>query len=159
MPTKKELLSTPVKHIDITQHNVVALVDAMASMAYSSRDTARAAAIYEMMLRDTRVRGDSVPGRVADLGGLAEGVCRPGAQQHGGRDCVDRREHCGPGLLRGAGIPPLHCGRRVQVRQRRRGTARADDRPHLRHLHRRGGTAHLRRDDAEGDRLAGAAAI
>jgi deoxyhypusine synthase len=53
MPTKKELLTTPVKHIDITQHNVVALVDAMASMAYSSRDTARAAAIYERMLRDT----------------------------------------------------------------------------------------------------------
>ena len=53
MATKKELLTTAVKHIDITQHNVVALVDAMASMAYSSRDTARAAAIYEMMLRDT----------------------------------------------------------------------------------------------------------
>ena len=53
MATKKELLTTPVKHIDLTQHNVVALVDAMASMAYSSRDTARAAAIYEMMLRDT----------------------------------------------------------------------------------------------------------
>ena len=53
MPTKKELLRTPVQHIDITQHNVVALVDAMASMAYSSRDTARAAAIYERMLRDT----------------------------------------------------------------------------------------------------------
>jgi deoxyhypusine synthase len=53
MTTKKELLTTPVKHIDITQHNVVALVDAMASMAYTSRDTARAASIYEMMLRDT----------------------------------------------------------------------------------------------------------
>ena len=53
MPTKKELLSTPVQHLDITQHNVVALVDAMASMAYSSRDTARAASIYDMMLRDT----------------------------------------------------------------------------------------------------------
>ena len=53
MTTKKELLTTAVKHIDITQHNVVALVDAMASMAYTSRDTARAAAIYERMLRDT----------------------------------------------------------------------------------------------------------
>jgi deoxyhypusine synthase len=31
---------------------VVPLVDAMASMAYTSRDTARAASIYEMMLRD-----------------------------------------------------------------------------------------------------------
>ena len=53
MPTKKELLTTPIQHIDLATHNVVPLVDAMASMAYSSRDTARAAAIYEMMLRDT----------------------------------------------------------------------------------------------------------
>jgi len=52
MPTKKELLATPIRHIDITAHNVVPLVDAMASMAYTSRDTARAASIYEMMLRD-----------------------------------------------------------------------------------------------------------
>ncbi len=35
------------------QHNIVPLVDAMAHMAYSSRDTWRAASIYEMMLRDT----------------------------------------------------------------------------------------------------------
>ncbi|HEV2709094.1 MAG TPA: deoxyhypusine synthase [Edaphobacter sp.] len=53
MPTKKELLSQPIQHIDIKQHNVVALVDAMQSMAYSSRDAARAASIYDMMLRDT----------------------------------------------------------------------------------------------------------
>jgi deoxyhypusine synthase len=52
MPTKKELLATPIRHIDISAHNVVSLVDAMASMAYTSRDTARAASIYEMMLRD-----------------------------------------------------------------------------------------------------------
>src|SRR6201746_739212 len=53
MPTKKELLSRPIQHIDITQHNVVPLVDAMGKMAYSSRDTFRAASIYDMMLRDT----------------------------------------------------------------------------------------------------------
>jgi deoxyhypusine synthase len=52
MPTKTELLTTPIKHIDIKQHNVVALVDAMQSMAYSSRDLSRAASIYERMLRD-----------------------------------------------------------------------------------------------------------
>ncbi|MHB1021991.1 MAG: 1,9-bis(guanidino)-5-aza-nonane synthase [Acidobacteriaceae bacterium] len=52
MPTKQELLSRPIQHIDIKQHNVVPLVDAMQSMAYSSRDLARAASIYEMMLRD-----------------------------------------------------------------------------------------------------------
>jgi deoxyhypusine synthase len=53
MPTKKELLQAPIQHIDIKQHNVVPLVEAMAHMAYSARDTARAADIYDMMLRDT----------------------------------------------------------------------------------------------------------
>src|SRR6195952_13091 len=53
MPTKQELLKNPVQHIDIKQHNVVPLVDAMSKMAYSSRDLARAASIYDMMLRDT----------------------------------------------------------------------------------------------------------
>jgi deoxyhypusine synthase len=52
MPTKKELLTSPIRHIDIKQHNVIPLVDAMHSMAYSSRDLARAATIYERMLRD-----------------------------------------------------------------------------------------------------------
>src|ERR1700760_2095016 len=52
MPTKKELLTSPIKHIDIKQHNVVPMVDAMQSMAYSSRDLHRAASIYERMLRD-----------------------------------------------------------------------------------------------------------
>jgi len=53
MPTKQELLTQPIQHIDIKQHNVVALVDAMSHMAYSSRDLARAATIYDMMLRDS----------------------------------------------------------------------------------------------------------
>ncbi len=53
MPTKKELLARPIQHIDIANYNVVRLVDAMASMAYSARDTARAANIYDMMLHDT----------------------------------------------------------------------------------------------------------
>src|SRR6202012_656891 len=53
MSTKKELLKSPIQHLDLKQHNVVPLVDAMHSMAYSARDTARAANIYDMMLRDT----------------------------------------------------------------------------------------------------------
>src|SRR6201996_342644 len=53
MTTKKELLTQPIQHIDIKQHNVVALVDAMQHMAFSSRDLYRAASIYELMLRDT----------------------------------------------------------------------------------------------------------
>src|SRR6202453_2056683 len=53
MATKKQLLDRPIQHLDIKQHNVVPLVDAMQHMAYSARDTARAANIYDMMLRDT----------------------------------------------------------------------------------------------------------
>src|ERR1700744_2503755 len=53
MSTKKELLKSPIQHLDLKQHNVVPLVDAMHNMAYSARDTARAANIYDMMLRDT----------------------------------------------------------------------------------------------------------
>jgi deoxyhypusine synthase len=53
MPTKKELLARPIQHLNIANHNVVTLVDAMATMAYSARDTARAASIYEMMLHET----------------------------------------------------------------------------------------------------------
>jgi deoxyhypusine synthase len=53
MPTKQELLQHPIQHVDIKQHNVVALVDAMQHMAFSSRDLHRAASIYERMLRDT----------------------------------------------------------------------------------------------------------
>jgi deoxyhypusine synthase len=53
MPTKKELLKDPIEPIDITKIDVVPLVDAMSHMAYSARDTARAADIYDRMLRDT----------------------------------------------------------------------------------------------------------
>lgn len=53
MPTKKDLLSAPILPIDITRLDVVPLVESMAHMAYSARDTARAASIYDMMLRDT----------------------------------------------------------------------------------------------------------
>ena len=52
MPTKQEILKDTIQHIDIKQHNVIELVDAMQHMAYSSRDLARAASIYERMLRD-----------------------------------------------------------------------------------------------------------
>jgi len=51
-PSKKQLLSQTIQHMDITRHNVVPLVDAMQHMAYSARDLARAAEIYDRMLRD-----------------------------------------------------------------------------------------------------------
>ena len=52
MPKKEQLLAETIEHIDITRHNVVSLVEAMKQMAYSARDLARAAEIYDRMLRD-----------------------------------------------------------------------------------------------------------
>ncbi len=52
MPTKAELLARTIEHIDIKRHNVVPLVEAMQHMAFSARDLARAADIYDRMLRD-----------------------------------------------------------------------------------------------------------
>jgi deoxyhypusine synthase len=52
-PSKRELLQDTVEHIDIKRQNVVPLVEAMQQMAFSARDLARAADIYDRMLRDT----------------------------------------------------------------------------------------------------------
>jgi deoxyhypusine synthase len=51
-PKKSDLLVEVIEHIDIKQHNVVPLVEAMSKMAFSARDLGRAAQIYETMLRD-----------------------------------------------------------------------------------------------------------
>lgn len=52
MPTKEQLLATPITHFDIKSSNPTAIVDGMRQMAYSSRDLARAADIYKRMLDD-----------------------------------------------------------------------------------------------------------
>src|SRR3954467_10715496 len=50
---KRKFLSKTIEHIDITKMNgIVPVVDAMANMAFSARDLARAAEIYERMLKD-----------------------------------------------------------------------------------------------------------
>ena len=50
---KQKFLQDTIEHIDITKHNVVPVVDAMRSMAFSARDLARASEIYDRMLADT----------------------------------------------------------------------------------------------------------
>ncbi len=50
---KAELLSRVVEHIDITSFDARPIIDAMDKMSFSSRDTARAAEIYNMMLEET----------------------------------------------------------------------------------------------------------
>lgn len=50
--TKKELLSRPIKHVDITCFDGRTIIDSYRDMAYSARTLAQAADIYSMMLKD-----------------------------------------------------------------------------------------------------------
>ncbi len=50
--TKTELLSTEVRHLDITKFDFVNLVESMQHTAFQARNLARAAKIYNQMLED-----------------------------------------------------------------------------------------------------------
>ncbi|HVY33727.1 MAG TPA: deoxyhypusine synthase [Caulobacteraceae bacterium] len=50
--SKAELLSKVVEHVDITAYDARPVIDAMRKMSFSSRDTARAADIFNMSLED-----------------------------------------------------------------------------------------------------------
>lgn len=50
--TKKDLLKQEVKHISIKKINATKIIEAMKDMSFSARETAQAAEIYEMMLKD-----------------------------------------------------------------------------------------------------------
>ena len=49
---KKSLLNSPVEHIDIKSFDARKIIDGMGKMSFTSRDTARAANIYNEMLAD-----------------------------------------------------------------------------------------------------------
>jgi len=49
---KKSLLGNPVEHIDIKSFDSRKIIDGMGKMSFTSRDTARAAGIYNEMLAD-----------------------------------------------------------------------------------------------------------
>jgi deoxyhypusine synthase len=49
---KKRLLNSPVEHIDIKSFDARKIIDGMSKMSFTSRDTARAAGIYNEMLAD-----------------------------------------------------------------------------------------------------------
>jgi deoxyhypusine synthase len=49
---KKKLLNKPVEHIDIKSFDARNIIDGMSKMSFTSRDTARAAGIYNEMLAD-----------------------------------------------------------------------------------------------------------
>ena len=43
---KKKLLNNPVEHIDIKSFDARKIIEGMSKMSFTSRDTARAASIY-----------------------------------------------------------------------------------------------------------------
>jgi deoxyhypusine synthase len=49
---KKSLLNNPIEHIDIKSFDARKIIDGMGKMSFTSRDTARAAGIYNEMLAD-----------------------------------------------------------------------------------------------------------
>ena len=49
---KKRLLNNPIEHIDIKSFDARKIIDGMGKMSFTSRDTARAAGIYNEMLAD-----------------------------------------------------------------------------------------------------------
>ena len=49
---KKSLLNNPIEHIDIKSFDARKIIDGMSKMSFTSRDTARAAGIYNEMLAD-----------------------------------------------------------------------------------------------------------
>ena len=49
---KKSLLNKPVEHIDIKSFDARKIIEGMSKMSFTSRDTARAAGIYNEMLKD-----------------------------------------------------------------------------------------------------------
>ncbi len=49
---KNSLLNSPVEHIDIKSFDARQIIESMGKMSFTSRDTARAAAIYNEMLAD-----------------------------------------------------------------------------------------------------------
>lgn len=51
---KAELLSTPVEHVDITSYDARPIIDSMKKMSFTSRDTGRAAEIFNTMIEDDK---------------------------------------------------------------------------------------------------------
>ena len=49
---KNDFLKEPVKHIDMKSFNSIEIIEAMKDMSFTARDTARAAEIFDMMIKD-----------------------------------------------------------------------------------------------------------
>jgi len=146
-PKKSDLLVEIVEHIDIKEHNVVPLVEAMSKMAFSARDLGRAAQIYDAMLRDEDCAIILCLAGSIFSAGLKNVIVDLVRHNMVERDRFHRRHYCRPGFLRSARIQTLQ--RRDQHGRRRAAPPR--HRSHLRYLYRRRSNADLR-FDLRGDR-------
>ncbi|MEI7591170.1 MAG: deoxyhypusine synthase family protein, partial [Deltaproteobacteria bacterium] len=52
--SRKQLLKTTVKHIDITSFDATTIINSMQGMSFSARDLANAADIFDKMLSDKK---------------------------------------------------------------------------------------------------------
>jgi len=52
MSTKKEILKTPIQHIDFSSFDATKIIQSMKGMSFTARDLARASEIYNTMLKD-----------------------------------------------------------------------------------------------------------
>ena len=52
--TKKEILSRPIKHIDITSFDSTPIIEQMKNMGFTSRELGRASEIYLKMLKERK---------------------------------------------------------------------------------------------------------
>ena len=145
-PTKRELLRQTIEHIDIKRHNVVPLVEAMQSLAFSARDLARAADIYDRMLRDKEC------GVILCLAGslISAGLKQVFVDMIRNR-MVDAIVSTGANIVDQDFFEALGFQHYVADEQLKSGMYDGDaprprDRPHLRHADRRGRAADLRRD-------------
>ena len=59
---KKSFLDKPIEHIDITSFDSRIIIDSMSKMSFASRDTAKAASIFDEMLKDKRAKVETVEG-------------------------------------------------------------------------------------------------
>ena len=98
--TKAQLLQNTVEHIDITSFDARPIIDSMRKMSFSSRDTARAADIFNMALEDK----DCSPWLIL-AGSTSAGGC-----MHVWRDMIRngrRRPMCHNSLCQ-SGLPVKH---------------------------------------------------
>ncbi len=144
MANKHDYLKETIEHISIERHNVVPLVDSMRRMAFTGRDLYRASDIYHRMLKDEEcgvilcLAGSLISAGLkkvfSDLvrNNMVDAIVSTGA------NIVDQD------FFEALGFRHYLAEERFKSGMYDEELRDPDDRPNLRHPHRRGRTADLR---------------